>query len=493
MRFDQHQNPWDSFHGPNLGYLLEQYDLFVEDPESVDESIRTLFINWGAPQINGTQSPVNEGNQELNPTILMKKMDKLLNAFKLTNAIRKYGHQKADIYPLEKQESSVDLSLGRYGLTEQDLKEIPAELLCPELGVQLHDGLAAIEYLKQIYSEYVGYEIDHIEPDEKAWLEAKIESGYISNKRANLNKNELLMNLTKAEAFEQFLQKTYVGQKRFSVEGLETLVPAIDEIIKAAANSGMNDVAISMAHRGRLNVLTHVMKRPYEAIFSQFQHSKYEDTQLQDTSTGDVKYHMGAVTRRDIGDKEIRVTLANNPSHLEVAGSVVEGFARAAQEDRTKAGYPKQDVTKAVAILIHGDAAFPGQGVVSETLNYSQTRAYQTGGTIHIIANNRIGFTTESEDSRSTRYSSDLAKGFNVPVFHVNADHPESCLAVMQLAFEYRQAFHKDVVIDLIGYRRLGHNEMDEPMATNPLMYQVLKSTQQSLVCIATNALLINL
>ncbi len=475
MQYTQQQNPWKTFHGPNLGYLLEQYDLFTEDPESVDESIRALFINWGAPQIGDTQLPEPSGNQELSPSMLINKMNKLLEVFKLAYAIRSRGHLEASIYPLERQEPVVDLSLAHYGLTEQDVREIPAELICPEMGEKLSDGLAAIQYLKKTYADYVGFEFDHIEPEEKAWFKEKIESGFIANRRAQLNKRELLTSLYKAESFEQFLQKTYVGQKRFSVEGLETLVPAIDEIVKMSAKSGLNDVVISMAHRGRLNVLTHVMQRPYEAIFSQFQHSKYDEDVMLDTSTGDVKYHMGAVTNRKIGDQQIRLTLANNPSHLEIAGSVVEGFARAAQEDRSKAGYPKQDVTKALAILVHGDAAFPGQGVVAETLNYSQTRAYQTGGTIHIIANNRIGFTTESEDSRSTRYSSDMAKGFNIPIIHVNADHPESALAVMQLAFEYRQTFHKDVLVDLIGYRRLGHNEMDEPMATNPVMYQVVR------------------
>lgn len=236
---------------------------------------------------------------------------------------------------------------------------------------------------------------------------------------------------------------------------------------------------IGMAHRGRLNVLAHVLGKPYEAIFSEFHHAPNKELVPSEGSmginygwTGDVKYHLGGNREVDPEDpKPTHLTLANNPSHLEFVNPVIEGYARAAQDDRSQAGYPVQDVSKALAILIHGDAAFPGEGIVAETLNLSRLRGYNTGGTIHIIANNQLGFTTHSLDSRSTTYASDLAKGFEIPVVHVNADDPEACLAAVRLAFEYRRKFGKDFLIDLIGYRRFGHNEMDDPVATQPRMY----------------------
>ncbi|MEH7522759.1 2-oxoglutarate dehydrogenase E1 component [Bacillus sp. JJ1503] len=472
-------NPWSDFHGPNLGYLLEQYDLYLEDMTLVDESLRALFAKWGAPEMQDGNNAEQQPQQNVSPSLVLNKMKALVNVLKLAENIRAMGHLQADIYPLEKQEPTEMYSLSSYGLTENDVREIPVEMICPEMSGKLSDGLEAIQYLKEVYTGFVGVEIQHIEPEERKWLQSKIENGFLNNELTEDQKSDLLTNLYEAEGFEQFLQKTYVGQKRFSVEGLETLVPAINEIVALGAKDGMQDVMISMAHRGRLNVLANVLEKPYEAIFSQFQHSKWEpndfDRNRTLSTTGDVKYHAGAKKKRKIKDKEINVTLAYNPSHLEIAGTVVEGYTRAAQEDRSEKGYPKQDVTKALAVLVHGDAAFPGQGVVAETLNYSSTVAYQTGGTIHIIANNRIGFTTESEDSRSTRYSSDMAKGFHIPIFHVNADAPEATLSVIRLAFEYRQTFNKDILIDLIGYRRLGHNEMDEPMATNPVMYQIVR------------------
>ncbi|PKG27740.1 2-oxoglutarate dehydrogenase E1 component [Cytobacillus horneckiae] len=465
---------WHDVSGPNLGYLLEQYDLYLNNPDLVDESLQGLFATWGEPQLD-----ITENNEEAaSPAFVINKMKKFVDVLKLAENIRTNGHLEANIYPLEKQSPSELLTLSYYDLTEDDVREIPAEIICPEKKGQLSDGLAAIQYLLEVYTGYIGFEIQHVEPEERRWLQSKIENKYYTLPFSAEKKADLFSNLYKAEAFEQFIQKTYVGQKRFSVEGLETLVPSLEELISLSAEEGIKNVMISMSHRGRLNVLAHVLEKPYEGIFSQFQHStwmnKNPDYLETKGSTGDVKYHMGAVKNRQIQDKKIKVTLANNPSHLEFAGTVVEGYARAAQDDCSEKGYPKQDVSKALALLVHGDAAFPGQGVVAETLNYSRTKAYQTGGTIHIIANNCIGFTTESEDSRSTRYSSDLAKGYSIPIFHVNADAPKASLTTMRLAFEYRQTFKKDVVVDLIGYRRMGHNEMDEPMATNPLTYNIV-------------------
>ncbi|MCU9613005.1 2-oxoglutarate dehydrogenase E1 component [Caldibacillus lycopersici] len=469
-------NPWHEFHGPNLGYLLEQYDLYLMNPNDVDESLRELFVKWGAPQADENTGVSTPSPQGLSPSYIVNKMKKLASVLTLAENIRSFGHLEANIFPLEEQAQTNLLTLAHYGLTEADVREIPVELICPDRAGRLADGLAAIEYLKQVYTGTIGYEVEHVDLSERAWLRNKIESDYYNQKFSSDRKTELLKKLYEAEGFEQFIHKTYIGQKRFSVEGLETMVPAVEELVALSAEEKIDNVVIAMAHRGRLNILAHVLQKPYEALFSQFQHSKWEidDSDYSETvgSTGDVKYHLGAVKRRTINGNTVTVTLANNPSHLEFSGTVAEGYARAAQDDRSQKGYPSQDVTKALPVLIHGDAAFAGQGIVFEILNYAQTKAYYTGGTIHLIANNCIGFTTEMEDSRSTRYSSDPAKGYNIPVFHVNADDPEAAITTMQLAFDYRNTFHKDVLIDLIGYRRLGHNEMDEPRATSPLIYQ---------------------
>ncbi len=474
------QNPWRNFHGPNLGYLIEQYDLYLENPDEVDESLRVLFEQWGEPQVEvaATGAATAEG---VSPSVVFNKMKKLLAVLELAQNIRSFGHLEADIYPLDKQPVQDILKLEHYGLTEDDVREIPADLICPELKGKFSDGLSAIKYLKQVYTGSIGYEIQHIESEEeRKWLQNKIENEYGLKKFPAERKAELFESLADAESFEQFVHRMYIGQKRFSVEGLEALVPAVDELVKLSAENGVENVMIGMAHRGRLNVLAHVLKKPYEALLAQFQHSewKIDDPDYYETSghTLDVKYHIGAVRNRKINGKNVKVTLANNPSHLEFVNAVVEGFARAAQDDRTEKGYPKQDVNKALPVLVHGDSAFAGQGIVYEVFNFAGTEAYKTGGTIHIIANNNIGFTTEAHEYRSTRYSSDSAKGYQVPVFHVNADDPEAALLVMQLAFEYRQTFHKDVLVDLIGYRRLGHNEQDEPMATNPVMYNKIKA-----------------
>lgn len=471
-------NPWADVKGPNMGYILEQYDLYSQDPSLVDKSFKELFDVWGNPE--AMMDNEEQSSNHISMNVLLNKMRKLVSAVTLAENIRAYGHLEADIFPLEKQPSNELLNLTSYKLTEEDLKEIPAEFICNNNSVK--NGLEAINYLKEIYTSTIGFDIDHMDIQEKDWLKNKIESGNVSKEITNAEKEALFHSLLSAEGFEQFLGKTFVGQKRFSVEGLESLVPVMNEVINLSAKDDIENVLISMAHRGRLNVLTHVLEKPYEAIFSQFQHAKWENAdptlEMTEGATGDVKYHLGATMRKQIGDKKVTVSLANNPSHLEIAGTVIEGSTRAAQEVRTEKGYPKQDVSKAIAVLVHGDAAFTGQGVVTEILNYANTKAYSTGGTIHIIANNCIGFTTEPEDDRSTKHSSDIVKGFNVPIFHVNADDPEACLKVVQLAFEYRQTFHKDVLINLIGYRRLGHNEMDEPRSTSPLMYKLVDNHQ---------------
>lgn len=464
--------PWNAFHGPNFGYLLEQYEQYLADKSSVDESFQHLFDQWGAP--HEAEAEMNQPG--LSPNEWMQRMRKLIAVMELAGNIRKRGHLEADINPIERRKPIGIGNPQSYNLTEEQIREIPAEFISPMLQGSYIDGLAAINRLKELYMNKIGYEIEHLVDEERKWFADQIEQGYVDRAIQKIDKKNLMEQLMAAEGFEQFIHRTYVGQKRFSVEGLETLVPAVEELVKISAEAGFDNVAIAMAHRGRLNVLAHVMDKPYEAILSQFQHSAYPGNKPALSTTGDVKYHMGATAEKVYDGKKITVTMGNNPSHLEIANSVVEGYARAAQEVRTSKGNPGQDFNKALCVLVHGDAAFPGQGCVAETLNFSRTAAYHTGGTIHIIANNNIGFTAETHESRSTEYSSDLAKGFDVPIIHVNADDPEACLAVMDLAFQYRQAFNRDIVIDLIGYRRLGHNEMDEPMATNPVMYKKVRN-----------------
>ncbi|HEX8829793.1 MAG TPA: 2-oxoglutarate dehydrogenase E1 component, partial [Longimicrobium sp.] len=263
-------------------------------------------------------------------------------------------------------------------------------------------------------------------------------------------------------------------------EGTDTMVPMLDEVVAGAAEAGSREVLVGMAHRGRLNVLTHVLGKPYEMMLAGFQSAQMapgnDDAQNTDEPSGDVKYHMGWGEEKEVGGRTVRVTLSPNPSHLEFVNPVVIGMTRASQDDTTHPGAPGLDANAAVAVLIHGDAAFPGQGTVAETLNMSGLRGYTVGGTLHLIANNQVGFTTDPEDDRSTRFASDLAKGFEIPIVHVNADDPEACLAAMRLGFAYRQKFRKDFLVDLVGYRRWGHNEGDEPLFTQPVMYEVIRN-----------------
>lgn len=470
---------WQGFHGPNLGYVMELYEIYLENPELVEEDIRGLFDKYGPP----SEETAHESTSITNVSDEVAT-EKIIAAVSLADKIRGYGHLAADIYPLKNQEPDNELiELEFYGLTKGDLEKIPARFISTDIPANIKNGYEAIEYLKQVYTGKIAFEIRHVNSlKEKIWLRKKIETGTLLPAFNKEKKRKVLQRLTEVEEFEKFIHKTFVGQKRFSIEGLDTLVPLIDEIIAESVQKGASTVNIGMAHRGRLNVLAHNLGKPYEMIFAEFQHAPNKELVPSEGSiginfgwTGDVKYHLGL--NRELKEEDrpkARLTLANNPSHLEFVGAVVEGFTRAAQDNRTEKGYPQEDLNSAMAILVHGDAAFPGQGIVAETLNLSRLKGYRTGGTIHIIANNLIGFTTERFDSRSTRYSSDLAKGYEMPIVHVNADDPESVLAAAQLACEYREIFKKDFLIDLVGYRRFGHNEMDEPMTTNPLMYQLI-------------------
>ncbi|GGA27145.1 2-oxoglutarate dehydrogenase E1 component [Psychrobacillus lasiicapitis] len=467
------QTPWSAFSGPNLGYVMEQYDLFLQSPDEVDSELVSLFQQYGAPKIAPTTSITNVDTSAVEPN----NFEKIIRAIELADAIRANGHLTADIYPLNdgpKEDPKIDPKT--YGLTDQDLREVPVSFLITNAPNSITNGLQAIEHLKAAYTNKIAFEIAHIvNREEKLWLQEKIEKGAVLENLSADDKKALLKRLTQIEGFEKFIHRTFVGAKRFSIEGLDTLVVLMDELVRQSNKTNTKQVNIGMAHRGRLNVLTHVLQKPYEMMFAEFAHVPSESFLPKDGSLemsegwyGDVKYHKGAAYRSPSG---LTLKLAYNPSHLEVVSPVVTGQTRAAQEKTDEAGYPVQDKNAAFAILVHGDAAFPGQGVVTEVLNYSRIRGFQTGGSIHIIANNMIGFTTEHYDSRSTHYSSDPAKGYEVPVIHVNADDPEAVLAVAKIAHEYRQKFGKDIVIDLLGYRRYGHNEMDEPLVTNPTMY----------------------
>lgn len=466
-----HRSPYEAFSGPNLGYVMEMYDLFKTDPDAVEPELAELFRNFGAPPIE------EQGEGAVTASGSQTDLRKVLAVYSLLEAIRSYGHLAADIYPLnDRPKDTSRLELSYHGLTESDLVGLPATLFLKNVPPAVENGLDAMNYLKSLYTGSIAYEFSHlIDETERNWIQSKIENGEVQSNLSGEEKKQLLDRLTRIEGFEKFIHRTFVGAKRFSIEGVDTLVVLIDELIRQSEEAKTKKMLIGMAHRGRLNVLTHNLNKPYEMMFAEFAGVPASPFLPQDGSVevtrgwfGDVKYHMGALYK---GPSGLNRFLAYNPSHLEVVNPVITGQTRAAQENTDQPGIPKQDTNAAYAVLVHGDAAFPGQGIVPESFNYSRVRGFRTGGSIHVIANNTIGFTTEFYDSRSTHYASDPAKGFEVPVFHVNADHPEEVLAVAKLAFEYRQQFGKDVLIDLIGYRRYGHNEMDEPLVTNPVMY----------------------
>ncbi|MEK3948246.1 2-oxoglutarate dehydrogenase E1 component [Paenibacillus sp. FSL H7-0703] len=493
MEESNRQVPWQAYYGPNLGYVQDQYEKYVADPGTVDPAYRELFDQWGEPpQSEYSAASMIDNKLQGPPTSALGHLDsntlqKAVTAGKMVWNIREYGHLAAQIDPLglDAEQDTRLLNPASYGLTEQDLKAFPASLIWDNAPAGTLNGWEAIQRLRVAYTGPIAYEFSHIHnEEERRWLNSYAESGWSSKPLTTQERKSLLGRLVEVEQFEEFLHKTFVGQKRFSIEGNDVLVPVLDEIIRLTTNAGASHVLMGMAHRGRLNVLAHVLGKPYSKIFSEFHHSPNKDLIPSEGSTGinygwtgDVKYHLGADRFvKDGGAVQARLTLANNPSHLEYVNPVVQGFSRAAQEDRSEAGYPKLDVSKAATIIMHGDAAFPGEGIVAESLNFTNLRGFRNGGTVHIIVNNRLGFTTESVDSRSTRYASDLAKGYEIPIVHVNADNPEACIAAARMAGEYRNRFKKDFLIDLIGYRRYGHNESDDPETTQPLVYRKVKN-----------------
>ena len=396
-------------------------------------------------------------------------------AMALVKAYRMHGHLAARLDPLGSEpigDPALDESRLVPVLTPTLQARLPASLL--RLYVEGETLLEALPLLRDVYTGSMAYEIEHISDHaERVWLRQAIESGRFRQPLPAEKRRALLQRLSEVEGFEQYLRRSFLGQKQFSLEGLDSLVPMLDEAIALAAAAGAHEVVIGMAHRGRLNALVHTVGRSYQSILREFEGERSMDALVVDPEggTGDVKYHLPASGTRLTDAGEIDVVIVPNPSHLEAADPVVEGRARAEQTDRSSgAGF--HDPSVALPVLIHGDAAFPGQGVVAETLNLQSLEGYSTGGTLHLITNNQIGYTTDPTESRSTRYSSDLAKGFDVPIVHVNADDPEAALSAVRLALAYRVEFGHDFVIDLVGYRRFGHNEQDDASYTQPLMVE---------------------
>ena len=395
------------------------------------------------------------------------EISKQARILELIHAYRVRGHMMADTDPLEyKQRSHPDLEVESHGLTLWDLdREFATGSFGGERRFMKMRSILGI--LRDSYCRTVGIEYMHIQdPEQRRWIQERVEQPH--QKPPREEQLRILLKLNQAEAFETFLQTKFVGQKRFSLEGGETTVPLIDEICEAAAEDGLDEVTIGMAHRGRLNVLANIVGKSYSQIFREFE-GNIDPRTVQ--GSGDVKYHLGAEGEfiADSGD-QIKVSVAANPSHLEAVDPVLEGIARAKQDVLNQG-----EVFPVLPLLVHGDAAFAGQGVVAETLNLSQLRGYRTGGTIHVVVNNQVGFTTSPAASRSSLYCTDVARMVQAPIFHVNGDDPEACIRVARLAFEYRQAFNKDVVVDLVCYRRRGHNEGDDPSYTQPLMYDLIE------------------
>ncbi len=463
------------FYGPNAGYVLELYERYQHDPASVDAATRAVFARW-PPSLDGVNGASAVATIAPGPGI-----DKIAGAANLAQAIRDYGHLEAKLNPLGSPRlGDPMLSPDAHGISDDDLRQMPASIIGGPTAAGAANALEAIHALRVIYSTSIGFDNEHIRiPEERLWLREAAESRRYRPELTPEFSLALLERLTQIEAFENFLQRTFPTKYRFSIEGLDTMVPMLDELIHLGSDTGITSLMLAMAHRGRLNVLAHIMDMPYEQILADFK-DPLKVQEIKDAigwTMGDVKYHRGTLRSIQIGtEHNMKITMPPNPSHLEVINPVAGGMARAAGSLADQPGEPSFDPRLTFQVVIHGDAAFPGEGVVAETLNLSQLPGYWIGGTIHIIANNQLGFTTLPRDGRSTLYASDLAKGFKIPIIHVNADDPEACIEVMRIVFAYQETFEKDILINLIGYRRYGHNELDEPGFTQPLEYRAIRA-----------------
>jgi 2-oxoglutarate dehydrogenase E1 component len=455
----------------NDAYIAEAFEAYRRDPASVDESWRQYFqtvealagLVGGAPA-QGAAPPGGAADAEL--------LRVAAAAASLVQGIREHGHLDVQLDPLGAAPLGArELTPEYYGITEADLARVPAAALGFDDG-RFATAADVVRMLRSRYSKAIALEYSHLSADEeREWFRRMLRDEQLTAPLTPDERKAVLRRLTEVDGLERFLGFAYQGKKRFSIEGTDALVPMLDEAIAQGARRGVREVVIGMAHRGRLNVLTHVMGKPYETLFAEFE-GRHADTNAE-SETGDVKYHMGYRGRRTVDGQEVKLRLEPNPSHLEFVGAVIDGVARA---DQRVPGAPwERDERLVLPIAVHGDAAFMGEGVVAETLNMSRLAGYRVGGTLHVIVNNQVGFTTDPIDSRSTHYASDLAKGFDIPVLHVNADDAEACLIAVRIGIAFRDAFRKDVMIDLVGYRRHGHNETDEPAFTQPKLYDVIR------------------
>jgi multifunctional 2-oxoglutarate metabolism enzyme len=443
-------------------FLRRIHRLLLGEDEFYDLVFRSLEVPYEPARWLPDQSPLAD---------VQASSEKIVHVHQLINIYRVRGHLIANLDPLGRSEPHThpELDIAHYGLSIWDLeREFPiGSLGAGRIAATRLPLREILGVLRDAYARTIGVEYMHIqEPDQKAWIQQRVEGG--AAPLDNAEKRRIVRRLNAAEAFERFLAVKYLGQKRFSLEGAETLIPMLDTLCSAAADAGIRELVMGMAHRGRLNVLANVLGKSYAQVFREF------EGELDPSSTqgsGDVKYHLGQTGKhRSPAGHELRLLLAANPSHLEAVDPVVEGMARALAD---QAGDP---VDAALPVLVHGDAAFAGQGVVAETFNLSEVEGYDVGGTVHVVVNNQLGFTTSPESGRSSVYATDVAKMVQAPIFHVNGDDPEACVRVTRLAFEFRETFHKDVVVDLVCYRRYGHNEIDEPAFTQPRMYALIEA-----------------
>lgn len=446
--------------GAESGLFLQKlHQLLLGEENFYDEIFASLHIPYHPVRLDRDRNPSFDGSLADDGMV-----EKEARVIQLINIYRVRGHLLANLNPLSAEaQSHLELDPARYRLS---LWDYDREFITDGLGGRQRATLREIlDILRDAYCHTIGIEYMHIqEPEQKAWVQERVEGSKRRDWLTAADKRRILDKLNSAEAFERFLHTKYVGHKRFSLEGAESLIPMLDALLERALQHGVEEVVMGMAHRGRMNVLVNVIGKTYGAVFREFDDNPDPNSR---EGTGDVKYHLGATGRHvSASGQGVNVTLASNPSHLEAVNPVVEGMARALQDMRGEG-----QRTGVLPILLHGDAAFAGQGVVAETLHLSALPGYRTGGTVHLVINNRIGFTTAPVDARSSVYATDVAKMVQAPIFHVNGNDPEACIRVIQLAVDFRQAFNKDVVVDLMCYRRHGHNESDEPSYTQPLMY----------------------
>lgn len=493
--------------GTNAEYIAHLYSQYLINPHKVDGSWKSFFsalndnevallkelngASW-TPEENkraknsfssfetGTHvhqgagtaipEPVTASTGAVDPEAIKQAANDSVRALMLIRAFRARGHLISNLDPLELKEKEYhpELDPSHYGFTSSDYNR--RIFLNGVLGMEYATLDEILSALQEIYCQTIGVEFSHLsDPEEKSWIQQRIEAPRNHTDFTENGKRAIYQRIVAAETFEKFLNTKYTGTKRFGLDGGEAVIPAIEQIMKRGGQLGLEEIVLGMAHRGRLNVLTNIMGKPFTAVFSEFQGNSSTPEDVQ--GSGDVKYHLGTSSDRDFDGNTIHLSLTANPSHLEVVNPVVVGKVRAKQVQRKD-----KDGSKVMPMLLHGDAAFAGQGIVAETLLISELPGYRVGGTVHIVINNQIGFTTTPKFGRSGPYCTDVAKMLSAPIFHVNGDDPEAVVHVSRIATEFRQKFGKDVVIDIFCYRRHGHNEGDEPSFTQPLMYQKIKT-----------------